>query len=85
MRKMTFTLDRETADRIDYSAERIGIPKSAVVREAISEYVARPGRLTESERVRLLAAFDELIPKLAKRPRLEVNRPKKRHKPKEKK
>ena len=73
-RKVTYTLDANTADQIDRSAARIGIPKSAVVREAVSEYVARPGRLTESERARLLAAFDELIPKITRRSRRSVDK-----------
>ena len=31
VRKMTFTLDGETADRIDRTAARLGMPKSGVV------------------------------------------------------
>jgi hypothetical protein len=66
-KKMTFTLDGDTADRIDRTAVRLGMPKSAVVREAVSEYAARAGRLSENERVRLLATFDDLIPRIPKR------------------
>jgi metal-responsive CopG/Arc/MetJ family transcriptional regulator len=71
-RKMTFTLDGDTADRIDRTAARLGMPKSAVVREAVSEYSARAGRMSESERVRILAVFDEVIPRIPQRAASEV-------------
>jgi len=58
---MTFTLDQGTADRIDRTAERLGIPKSGVVREAVAEYAARAGRLHEGERLRMLRVFDDAI------------------------
>jgi len=32
---MTFTLDDQTAERMDRTARRLGLPKSGVVREAI--------------------------------------------------
>ncbi len=66
-KKVTFTLDTGTTDRIALTAARLGMPKSAVVREAVSEYSARAGRLSENERVRLLALFDDLIPRIPKR------------------
>jgi hypothetical protein len=59
--KMTFTLDGDTATRIDRTALRLGIPKSAVVREAVADYAARAGRLSEQERRRMLKAFDDLV------------------------
>lgn len=71
---MTFTLDGDTAERIDRTAASLGMPKSAVVREAVSEYAARADRLSESERVRLLAAFDEFVPKIPKRSARDVAR-----------
>ena len=71
---MTFTLDSGTADRIDRAALRLGIPKSGVVREAVSEYAARADRLSESERTRLLAAFDEFVPKIPKRRAADIER-----------
>ena len=70
---MTFTLDSDTADRIDRTAMQLGMPKSAVVREAVSEYSARAGRMTEAERVRILAIFDEVMPRIPRRPQREVN------------
>jgi predicted DNA-binding protein len=66
--KMTFTLDEETAARIDRTAARLGIPKSAVVREAVAEYAAGVGRVSESERLRALQTFDELVGRIPLRP-----------------
>ena len=66
--KMTFTLDNDTATRIDRTALRLGIPKSAVVREAVAEYAARAGRLSEQERRRMLKAFDDVVKRIPLRP-----------------
>ena len=66
--KMTFTLDDLTATRIDRSALRLGIPKSAVVREAVAEYAARTGRLSEAERRRMLQVFDDVLERIPLRP-----------------
>ena len=52
-------LDEGTVRRIERTADRLGIPKSAVVREAVAEYAVRAGRLTDEERDRLLTAFDD--------------------------
>lgn len=71
--KMTFSLDAATAQELDRTAERLRLPKSHVVREAIHEYAARAGRLSESERRRLLRAFDELVPQIPQRDQSEVD------------
>ncbi|MDH3745361.1 MAG: ribbon-helix-helix protein, CopG family [Acidobacteriota bacterium] len=71
-RRSTFTLDEETERALRRSAERLGKSKSEIVREAIQEYDARAGRLSEVERLRLLAAFDEHVPRLPERPLAEV-------------
>ena len=71
--KMTFSLDEETARRLDRTAERLSIPKSHVVREAISEYSARVDRLSPEEQNRLLRAFDALVPEIPVRPAEEVD------------
>ena len=71
--KMTFSLDPTTAGRLESTAATLHKPKSEVVREAIREYAERVGRLTESERRRLLAAFDELVPAIPTRPSDEVD------------
>ena len=59
--KMTFTLDQATADRIDRTARRLGVPKSGVVREAIAEYAANAGSLTDAERTRMLGVLDHMM------------------------
>jgi hypothetical protein len=66
--KVTFTLDEETVHRIADSAERLAKPKSQVVREAVADYHSRIGRLSESERQRLLKAFDTVVPLIPSRP-----------------
>lgn len=70
--KMTFSLDRETAARLDRTAERLRKPKSEVVREAIAEYAERVGRLSEGERRELLRSFDRLVAAIPPRPVAEV-------------
>jgi len=70
--KMTFSLDERTAMRLRQAAERQAKPQSEIVREAIDEYAARLDRLSETERRRLLRAFDELVPAIPRRPQREV-------------
>lgn len=72
--KMTFTLDQDTVQRIARTAERLGMSKSGVVREAVREYAARAGRLSEGERLRLLAVLDEIMAQLPTRSAEEVDR-----------
>jgi predicted transcriptional regulator len=67
MVKVTFTLDDETVARLRQTADRLGRPQSAVVREAIAEYAAQAGRLSDAERRQLLDAFDGLVPKIPPR------------------
>ena len=66
--KMTFSLDELTARRLNQTAERLNLAKSEIVREAIHDYAARAGRLSENERQRLLRAFDEHLPQIPDRP-----------------
>jgi hypothetical protein len=72
--KVTFTLDDETVRRIADSSERLAKPKSQVVREAVADYHSRIGRLSESERQRLLKIFDTVVPLIPSRPQREVDR-----------
>lgn len=72
--KMTFSLDEETADRLERVADTLRKPKSMVVREAIRDYSERVGRLTDDERERQLEAFDRLVPEIPERPASEVDR-----------
>lgn len=73
-RKITFTLDQETVQRIADASERLSKPKSQVVREAVADYHSRIGRLSESERQRMLHLFDTLVPLIPARPQREVDR-----------
>jgi predicted transcriptional regulator len=61
MKKVTFTLDDDTVDRLRRIAARLARPQSHVVREAIKEYDARAGKLSEEERVRLLSVVDGMV------------------------
>ncbi|MDH3228126.1 MAG: hypothetical protein OEM67_13710 [Thermoleophilia bacterium] len=70
--RATFTLDEATETVLRRTAERLSKAKSEIVREAIQEYGARVGRLSERERLRLLAAFDEHVPRIPERPLAEV-------------
>ncbi len=71
---MTFTLDDRTAERIDRTAQRLAMSKSGVVREAVREFAARAGSLSEGERLRLLAVFDEAVARIPTRPAEAVDR-----------
>jgi len=72
--KMTFSLDEATAYRLNQTAERLKLAKSQVVREAILDYAARAGRLSDRERRSLLQAFDDHVPKIPDRPVDDVDR-----------
>ncbi len=67
MAKLTFSLDAATVERLRTTAERLGMPQSQVVREAVAEYAANVGRLSESERDRLLKVVDELVARMPTR------------------
>src|SRR5262245_22403406 len=72
--KLTFTLDEVTVAKLRQAASRLGKPQSEVVREAISEYSGRLGRLSDDEKNRLLAVFDELVPGIPSKSAAEVDR-----------
>lgn len=74
MVKVTFTLDEATVDQLRRAAGRLQKPQSQVVREAVRDYAARVGKLSEEERARLLKTFDTLVPALPRRPLREVER-----------
>lgn len=74
MIKVTFTLDEETAAYLDRTAERLRMPKSRIVREAIRIYGEQAGRLSSEERARLLDVFTEVTDRIPDRPRVEVER-----------
>lgn len=70
---MTFSLDETTANRLNLTAERLKLAKSEVVREAILDYAARAGQLSDKERRRMLRAFDDHVSKIPDRPVEEVD------------
>ena len=72
MIKRTFVLDEESSAYLDRIADRTGMAKSQVVREALRVYGEQLGRLTDEERERLLADFDRLVGEVPDRPRDEV-------------
>lgn len=72
--KVTFTLDADTINRLERASERLSKPKSQVIREAVQEYYARIGRLSESERVRMLRVLDEIMARPPSRPAKDVDR-----------
>ena len=72
--KVTFTLDAATIARLRVTAERLALPKSQVVREAIRDFGDRAERLSERERRRMLEAFDRLVPKVPPRDPRDVDR-----------
>ncbi len=72
--KVTFTLDQATVTRLQEAAARLALPKSEVVREAISEFYERIGRLSERERLSLLRTFDEVVPRIPARGLRQVER-----------
>ena len=73
VRKVTFTLDDETIRRLASTAERLRKPKSEIVREAISDYHDRAGRLSEAEKQRLLGGIRDLVPSIPRRPARAVD------------
>ena len=74
MVKVTFTLDDETVRRLRVTSHRLGKPQSQVVREAVQDYAARVGRLSEVERLRMLKTFDDVIGRIPPRPEEDVDR-----------
>lgn len=74
MIKVTFTLDDETVAYLGRTADRLGMPKSQVVREAIRLYGDQAGALSIEERDRMLALFDEVTQDIPDRLREAVDR-----------
>jgi hypothetical protein len=73
MVKVTFTLDDETVQRLRLTAARLRKAQSQVVREAVAEYAAAAGRLSESERRAMLEVFDRVVAAVPRRPVREVD------------
>lgn len=60
MARVTFSLPDETVVEIRRAAERLGMPQSHVVREAVADYAVRTDRLGERERLRMLEVLERL-------------------------
>lgn len=74
MVKVTFTLDDRTVSRLRQTAVRANKPQSQVVREAVNDYADRVGRLSEAERIRMLAALDTIVRRKPTRTPADVDR-----------
>ena len=74
VKKLTFSVDDRTVDTLRNIANRLGKSQSLVVREAVAEYSARAGRLTEPERLRMLAAVEDITQQPPTRPQIRVSR-----------
>ena len=72
MVRVTYSLDDATVRRIRRTAERLGKPRSHVVREAVAEYDARTDRLSEADRLRMLDVLDRWRKEAITRPRESV-------------
>jgi hypothetical protein len=68
MVKMTFTFDEDTVGKLRQAAARLAKPQSYVVREAVREYAARVGALSEAERRQMLTVFDAVVPVIPPKP-----------------
>ena len=71
--KVTFTLDQPTLTHLEDAAQLLAKPKSEIVREAIRDYRQRIGKLSDSERLRMLAVIDEIAKRPPTRPQSEVD------------
>jgi hypothetical protein len=60
MVKATFSLPEKTMAQLRRTAARLGRPQSRIVRDAVEDYAARADRLSDAERVRLLAVLEQL-------------------------
>ena len=74
MVKLTFSVDEQTARTLRQTSERLKKPQSMIVREAVAEYAARTGRLTEAERRRMLKTIDEMMKRPPSRTQAEMER-----------
>jgi len=70
---MTFTLDDDTVAVLRKTSERLSKPQSMIVREAIREYGARAGRLSDDERRRMLKSIDAFVARPPTRTTAAVN------------
>jgi metal-responsive CopG/Arc/MetJ family transcriptional regulator len=74
MVKVTFTLDEKTVGKLQDASERLSKPKSEIVREAVTDYHARLGRLSEEERLRMMRVLEKHIARPPQRGNAETDR-----------
>jgi len=74
MVKVTFTLDEKTVGKLQDASQRLSKPKSEIVREAVLDYHARIGSLSEKERLRMMRVLEEHLARPADRSQVEVDR-----------
>jgi hypothetical protein len=72
VKKVIYTLDDTTISRVESASERLGMPKSQVIRDAVAEFHNSLGRLREAERQRQLRVLRNLAPLSPTRPLAEV-------------
>jgi predicted transcriptional regulator len=72
--KATFSLDDATIQRLGSVSERLRIPKSQVIREAVERLHDSIGRLSERERLRQLAVIRSFAASAPTRPQKEVDK-----------
>jgi predicted DNA-binding protein len=72
--KVTYTLDQDTVNRVQMASERLSLPKSQVIREAVEEYYERIGKLSERERIHMLRTLDTVLARPSSRSRRETDR-----------
>jgi hypothetical protein len=73
MVKVTFSVDEETVRTLKATAARLRKPQSLVVREAVAEYAARAGQLTDAERRRMLKQIGVMMKRPPTRPGREAD------------
>jgi Arc/MetJ-type ribon-helix-helix transcriptional regulator len=74
MVRVTFSLSEQTVDEIRRAAARLGKPQSHVVRDAVADYAARIGSLSDAERRQALAILQRLRQAPRTRPASDVDR-----------
>jgi hypothetical protein len=74
MARVTFSLDDATVAQIRQTAARLGKAQSHVVREAVADYAARAGRLSDTERLHALGVLQRLRDAKPTRPLAAVDR-----------
>ena len=73
MVKVTYTLDDETVMRLRRLAKLLGKPQSQIVRESVKAYEARSDKLSDEERIRMLAVLHSMMKEPPARTRAETD------------